>query len=319
MAFYEASALPSLLEHDHEHEHDHDLDLDQDLEHLDDYYDQDSDRSYKFSFESDGHSREEEADKNGLVIGKYTYVDDAGVQRTLTYKAGANLGFVPDFTGFGSKVQDKKKEPLSNPSRLVQSLIPQQVQVQKAPAQATPLPVPKTLYQAPTPVLVVPQTLYQVPLLAPVKTPVAPAKPPTLYQAPATLYEAPAPPENLPTSYEAPAALPSSLYEALAQAPESAPAAPVMMPMDASYSFAYDSQDSSRFEEADSNGNVVGSYTYVGAEGQTIQVRYSAGAEKGFVIENETELQDAVAESVEAAELAQMAQDTFNYELGEFI
>ncbi len=293
------------------------------------------------------------------------------MQRTLTYKAGANLGFVPDFTGFGSKVQDKKKEPLSNPTRLVQSLIPQQVQVQKAPAQATPLPVPKTLYQAPTPVLVVPQTLYQVPLLAPVKTPVAPANPPTLYQAPATLYEAPAPPEkpstlyeaplelpsnlyeapaqatptlnsapesapaspsapatlyeapappeNLPTLYEAPAALPSSLYEAPAQAPESAPAAPAMMPMDASYSFAYDSQDSSRFEEADPNGNVVGSYTYVGAEGQTIQVRYSAGAEKGFVIENETELQDAVAESVEAAELAQMAQDTFNYELGEFI
>ena len=145
-------------------------------------------------------------------------------------------------------------------------------------------PQPATLYYAPiAPALpVVPlSTLYGAPA-APKPEPLA-----TLYAAPAppapkpeplpTLYDAPAPPapkpEPLPTLYAAPAP-PAPEPEPLAtlyNAP--APPAPepdqsnidmveeklnAMMQMDASYSFKYDNEFSSREETADPNGNVKG-------------------------------------------------------------
>ena len=64
------------------------------------------DRSYQFGYKADDHSREEQSDKDGLVMGKYSYVDSNGVQRSLSYRAGANIGFVPnlnDFSGHGNK------------------------------------------------------------------------------------------------------------------------------------------------------------------------------------------------------------------------
>ena len=45
-----------------------------------------------------------------------------------------------------------------------------------------------------------------------------------------------------------------------------------------------------RSESADPAGNVQGSYAYTNAEGNSITVRYTAGAETGFVIENQEEL-----------------------------
>ena len=83
----------------------------------------------------------------GTVVGKYTYIDANGIERSLSYRAGANIGFVPQdgnlldgqisagFSAFGrrkSKLreshrrQQRKKEPLTSPTRLVQSLIPPQ-------------------------------------------------------------------------------------------------------------------------------------------------------------------------------------------------
>ena len=44
---------------------------------------------------------------DGLVMGKYSYVDFNGVQRSLSYKAGANIGFVPNLDNF-SKESNKK-------------------------------------------------------------------------------------------------------------------------------------------------------------------------------------------------------------------
>ena len=31
----------------------------------------------------------------GTVVGKYTYIDANGIERSLSYRAGANIGFVP--------------------------------------------------------------------------------------------------------------------------------------------------------------------------------------------------------------------------------
>merc|ERR1719350_2403298 len=64
--------------------------------------------------------------------------------------------------------------------------------------------------------------------------------------------------------------------------------------MDPSYYFQYKSADSERIEDADSSGSVVGSYSYLSPGGEEILVRYKAGAETGFVIENQKELNAAL-------------------------
>jgi len=58
-------------------------------------YSADSDASYAFSFTADGYERQESSDESGNVRGQYSYVDQDGVLRTLSYTAGSGLGFVP--------------------------------------------------------------------------------------------------------------------------------------------------------------------------------------------------------------------------------
>ncbi len=65
----EPARLGSVGHHDHDHDHN---------DASDDYYDDNPDRSYQFGFEADGYSREETADADGTVVGKYTYVDSNG-------------------------------------------------------------------------------------------------------------------------------------------------------------------------------------------------------------------------------------------------
>jgi len=73
--------------------------------------------------------------------------------------------------------------------------------------------------------------------------------------------------------------------------------APAMMMMDPSYNFEFSSEDGAR-EETNSLQNVVtGSYSYRTPGGQDILVRYSAGPDTGFVVENADEVAAAVARS----------------------
>ena len=66
----------------------------------DDYYDPDADRSYAFSYAEDRgipgwiSKRQEEADSNGQVKGRYSYVNDDGNEIAVQYSAGAGIGFV---------------------------------------------------------------------------------------------------------------------------------------------------------------------------------------------------------------------------------
>merc|ERR1712047_76524 len=93
----------------------------------------------------------------------------------------------------------------------------------------------------------------------------------------------------LDTLYGAPAEeLPG--YEELAQADEVVEATTTGMMMDPSYYFQYKSADSERIEDADSSGSVIGSYSYLSPGGEEILVRYKAGADTGFVIENQEEV-----------------------------
>ena len=223
-----------------------------------DYYDENADRSYKFSFDYEDFSREEEADAQGNVVGQYTYKDQDGIQRSLSYRAGANIGFVPEagnlldfqtmqsFDTFGQKMPEKVEK---EPKRLVKSMIPMQTGYPKPkenPVKFYAPTTPSTLYNAPfapkpspAPSLALPTSLYQAPK--------APEVPSTLYNAPApilptptTLYNAPIAPAVQQT-YEVPD-ISIQTYEA-----PIAPALPVtpapMMQMDASYNFKYVSRD----------------------------------------------------------------------------
>merc|ERR550532_1753083 len=121
--------------------------------------------------------------------------------------------------------------------------------------------------------------------------------------------------------YGAPAELPSYAEEELPgygveevpayniPAAASAPSASVassgsvMMMMDPSYYFEYKSEDSKRVEDADSTGSITGQYGYKTAGGNDILVKYSAGADTGFVIENKDDLAAALERSAAEAAL----------------
>ncbi len=56
------------------------------------------------------------------------------------------------------------------------------------------------------------------------------------------------------------------------------------------YAFGYSSSQGRRSETADDDGTVRGSYTIVGADGRPVEVRYRAGADIGYVVENMDEV-----------------------------
>ncbi|KAG8320730.1 hypothetical protein J6590_061970 [Homalodisca vitripennis] len=61
------------------------------------------------------------------------------------------------------------------------------------------------------------------------------------------------------------------------------------VPFDASYKFGFSVDGQARNEEADSNGNVQGNYSYIGSDGLLNIVEYEAGAGIGFVIKRITQ------------------------------
>merc|ERR1712168_250106 len=111
--------------------------------------------------------------------------------------------------------------------------------------------------------------------------------------------------------YGAPAELPSYGEEdlpvytipAAASSPSSSVSASGSMMMDPSYYFEYKSADSERTEDADSTGSITGQYGYKTAGGNDILVKYSAGADTGFVIENKDDLAAALERSAAEAAL----------------
>ena len=104
------------------------------------------------------------------------------------------------------------------------------------------------------------------------------------------LYGAPPPEPELPSYAE-------ELPEPSAPVTEAVAPAPAMMMMDPSYNFDFSNEDSSRSEINDINNELTGSYSYLTPGGEEINVRYRAGADTGFVIENIDEVNAAIARS----------------------
>jgi len=88
-----------------------------------------------------------------------------------------------------------------------------------------------------------------------------------------------------------------------------------MMMMDPSYSFNFANEDSQREEANDISGVLTGSYSYKTPGGQDILVRYTAGPDTGFVIQNMDELNAALERS--AAEAVEVKASPYSGETAE--
>jgi hypothetical protein len=211
-------------------------------------------RAYNFQFQGEEQSRQEEQDEEGLVTGSYSYLGADGVQHTVNYRAGAGIGF--------EIIDPSVDQMFADFGAKVDDPLPVAAVRDAAPAVVVEAPA------------VAPDALYGAP---------AAVAPDTLYGAPAE--ELPSYAEELPSYVELPRDESSS---------EEVEATTTGMMMDPSYYFQYKSADSERTEDADSTGAVVGSYSYLSPGGQEIVVRYRAGADTGFVIENQEELNSAL-------------------------
>merc|ERR1712001_388699 len=232
------------------------------------------DPSYYLQYKSADSERVEDADSNGAVVGSYSYLSPGGQEIVVRYKAGADTGFViENQEELNSALLRAASEPFEADEEAVeQASEPREHVFTLEGDDEDVLPTP--LSGSPAPL----ESLYSAPPPPPV------AQPTSLYGAPAL--------DNLP-SYEE---------------PEVAAAPATMMMMDPSYNFAYAGDEGNREEAADSQGVVTGSYSYLSPEGNEILVRYTAGADTGFVIENSDELAASVREATDAGAEAAAAR-----------
>merc|ERR1711981_721342 len=232
------------------------------------------DPSYYFQYKSADSERTEDADSNGAVVGSYSYLSPGGQEIVVRYKAGADTGFViENQEELNSALLRAASEPFEAAEEVVeQASEPREHVFTLEGDDEDVLPTP--LSGSPAPL----ESLYSAPPPAPV------AQPTSLYGAPAL--------DPLPSYEEA---------EVVA-----APA--MMMMMDPSYNFAYAGDAGNREEAADSQGVVTGSYSYLSPEGNEILVRYTAGADTGFVIENSDELAASVRDATNAGAEAAAAR-----------
>merc|ERR1712066_1180290 len=232
------------------------------------------DPSYYFQYKSADSERVEDADSNGAVVGSYSYLSPGGQEIVVRYKAGADTGFViENQEELNSALLRAASEPFEAAEEVVeQASEPREHVFTLEGDDEDVLPTP--LSGSPAPL----ESLYSAPPPAPV------AQPTSLYGAPAL--------DPLP-SYEE---------------PEVAAAPATMMMMDPSYNFAYAGDAGNREEAADSQGVVTGSYSYLSPEGNEILVRYTAGADTGFVIENSDELAASVRQATDAGAEAAAAR-----------
>ena len=229
------------------------------------------DPSYYFQYKSADSERTEDADSTGAVVGSYSYLSPGGQEIVVRYKAGADTGFViENQEELNSALLRAASEPFEAAKEVVveQASEPREHVFTLEDEDVLPTP----LSGSPPPL----ESLYSAP-------PPAAAEPTSLYGAPAL--------EPLPSYEEAEVV-----------------AAPAMMMMDPSYNFAYTGDAGNREEAADSQGVVTGSYSYLSPEGNEILVRYTAGADTGFVIENSDELAASVREATDAGAEAAAAR-----------
>jgi len=243
------------------------------------------DSSYSYGYSTSGLGRQETSDSEGNVQGSYRYTAADGSQMEVHYIAGAETGYVVQSV-------EEVSGHMSNIKSTVNSVTVDfpELLYEAPPKDILPLDVevPEGLYNAPPP----DSNLF---ISAPSET--------SIVEESEVLYTSPLEDnaysgseveyddiESDNLNYDADVKLETTT-----------------MFMDKSYNFAYSGEEARRQEEANPTGIIHGQYSYVNAEGNEIVVKYKAGADIGFVIENQEELNAAVRRATNDGSVAAVA------------
>nr|BAB13738.1 DD5 [Penaeus japonicus] len=249
------------------------------------------DGSYSFNYETDSSAREETADPNLNVRGRFSFRGTDGRQRTVQYRAGADSGFVaqgdhlpvsPDVPSGSAAVPQTRSGPAAPSSSAPSS-----------PAQVKSSSSPDGSYSF----------NYETDSSAREET----ADPNlnvrgrfsfrgTDGRQRTVQYRAGADSgfvaqgDHLPVSPDVPsgsAAVPQTRSGPSSSAPSSPAQVKSSSSPDGSYSFNYETDSSAREETADPNLNVRGRFSFRGTDGRQRTVQYRAGADSGFVAQGD--------------------------------
>ncbi|ROT85486.1 Pupal cuticle protein 27 [Penaeus vannamei] len=242
------------------------------------------DASYSFSYDAGQSSRSESADPNLNVQGTFSFDADDGVRRTVNYVAGSATGFVaegdhlpiaPD-TDFGSRIQSSSSGVVTTKSAATTYVAPAPSQ---PAASAAPAEVAQNNVKGRYSFIADDDVSREIQYIAGADTGYI-AEGDSLPQGPPV----PGAETGIPTGRILPV-LSEEEANALAtvsplKSGEGSDNADTQA--DASYRFSFDSDSYSRTEEADADGNIVGSYTYVDEDGEEHTVNFVAGRKTGF-------------------------------------
>ncbi|XP_042226396.1 DNA-directed RNA polymerase II subunit RPB1-like [Homarus americanus] len=293
-----------------------------------------SDPSYSFSFDAGDHSRSESADANLNVDGKFSFVADDGVRRSVTYEAGSDTGFLARGDHLPRAPQSHSGSQTTS-SAFSSSQTPYRSPSASLPSSVSSTPTFSRSPSAPRlPGFTSSQTQYSSPSSRPS------ARPYTGQFEPANTRSQQSPDGSYSFAYETSSHSRAESgdrdnnvvgnfdfvaddgqrraieYEAGSRtgfiakgdhipvgpavpgAPSGQPTGrivpvqevPFVDPLagsnaDASYNFAFDSEQYSRSESADADGNVRGTYTVVDDDGTRRTHRFRAGEGIGFETE----------------------------------
>ncbi|XP_053626961.2 sericin 1-like [Cherax quadricarinatus] len=245
------------------------------------------DGSYSFNYEAPSSSRSEDADSNLNVKGRYSFQADDGRTRTINYRAGSGTGFIAegDFLPVAPKAS---------------------VGLAAAPDAAVLYSIDGTQGEAKVRSSSLPDGSYSFNYEAPSSSRSEEAdsrlnvKGKYSFQADdgrtrTINYRAGSKTGfiaegDLPVAPEAsvgsPAAPDAAVLYSIDGTQGEAKVRSYSLP-DGSYSFNYEAPSSSRSEDADSNLNVKGRYSFQADDGRTRTINYRAGSETGFIAEGD--------------------------------
>ncbi|XP_042863842.1 nuclear pore complex protein NUP62-like [Penaeus japonicus] len=272
------------------------------------------DGSYSFSFDAGDHSRSESADGNLNVEGQFSFVADDGVRRNVNYEAGANRGFQasgdhlptapqPHSTSFASHVPSVKSGSPASTFHRPSSVSTQRYSASGSPSSPSTRVSGRPFDQANTRSQINPDGGYSFSYQTSTHSRAESGDRDNNVdgnfafvaddgQQRAIQYEAGsdtgfiAEGAHIPVGPEvpgAPSGQPTGRIVPVREIPFVDPLADTNA--DASYSFAFDSEQYSRSESADADGNVQGTYTLLDDEGTRRTYRFRAGEGVGFEAE----------------------------------
>ncbi|XP_063597242.1 uncharacterized protein LOC134773926 [Penaeus indicus] len=254
------------------------------------------DGSYSFSYETDDSSRSESADSGLNVQGSYSFRPDDGVQRTVNYRAGSGTGFVAEGSHLPVAPTGSGASTASRPVAATKASSSTTYSAPSGVASIRSSSSPDGSYsfnyktddssrsESADSNLNVQGTYSFKPDDGVQRTVTYRAGSGTGFVAEGSHLPV-APSGSGASTASRPVAATKASSPTTYSAPSGVASVGSSSSPDGSYSFSYETDDSSRSENADSNLNVQGTYSFRPDDGVQRTVNYRAGSGTGFVAE----------------------------------